>query len=108
MVYTLDEIRSRVAPIAQKYHVSALYLFGSYARGTAHEDSDLDILVDTNGTPLKSLLSLGAFQNELSEALSKRVDLVSLSALTQSAQMPSDDDFRDAVLKEKVCLYAFT
>ena len=50
MIYTLEEIRSRTLPIIQKYHIPAMYLFGSYARGQATEDSDLDFLVDTTGT----------------------------------------------------------
>ena len=31
MVYTLDEIRRRVQPVAEKYHLKAVYVFGSYA-----------------------------------------------------------------------------
>ena len=37
MICTLDEIRRIIVPIAQKYNLSAVYLFGSYARGTARE-----------------------------------------------------------------------
>ena len=57
MIYTLAEIKSRVLPIIQKYNIPAMYLFGSYARGDATEESDLDFLVDTTGTRLTSLLS---------------------------------------------------
>ena len=45
MVYTLDEIRRRVQPVAEKCHLKAVYVFGSYARGDAREDSDVDLLV---------------------------------------------------------------
>ena len=54
MVYTVDEIRQIVHPIAERYGLQAVYLFGSYARGTASEDSDIDLLIDTTGTELKS------------------------------------------------------
>ena len=37
LIYTLDEIRRIVLPIAQKYRLPAVYLFGSYARGAAAE-----------------------------------------------------------------------
>ena len=47
MIYTLEQIRDAVAPIAKKYQIPAVYLFGSYARGTATEESDIDLLVDT-------------------------------------------------------------
>lgn len=43
-VLTLDEIRKKVAPIAKKYNLKAVFLFGSYARGQAREDSDIDLL----------------------------------------------------------------
>ena len=45
-IYTLDEIRSIANPIAQRYNIAALYLFGSYARGEATAQSDLDFRVD--------------------------------------------------------------
>ncbi|MGN1413478.1 MAG: nucleotidyltransferase family protein [Anaerovoracaceae bacterium] len=44
-ILTLDQIEAIVRPIALKYQVEAVYLFGSYARGEASEDSDLDFLV---------------------------------------------------------------
>ena len=105
MVYTLDEIRQIVQPIARKYRLPAVYLFGSYARGTATEESDLDFLVDTAGTELKSLFALGALYNDLEEAFRKKIDLITVNALTQRIALPSEAQFRDAVWKEKVTLY---
>lgn len=106
MVYTLEQLRARIAPVAKKYGLPGVYVFGSYARGTAGEDSDVDLLVDTTGTALTSLVSLGALYCELEETLGKPVDLVTLSSLRQLAQLPSDQDFRQAVWKEKVSVYA--
>ena len=105
MIYTIDEIRQIVTPIAEKYRLPAIYLFGSYARGTANERSDVDLLVDTTGTQLKSLLTLGALYNDLEEALGKRIDLITVSSLRQRTQIPSEEAFRDTVWKEKVSLY---
>ena len=48
--YTIDEIRRRVTPIAEKSKLRAVYLFGSYARGEAKEESDIDSLFSTGGT----------------------------------------------------------
>lgn len=105
MIYTIDEIRQIVTPIAEKYRLPAIYLFGSYARGTANEHSDVDLLVDTTGTQLRSLLTLGALYNDLEEALGKRIDLITMSSLRQRVQMLSEETFRDTVWKEKVSLY---
>lgn len=46
MVYTLEEIKEKVYPIAEKYALKSVYLFGSYARGEADEASDVDLVVE--------------------------------------------------------------
>ena len=102
MIYTQDQIRQMIAPIAEKYHLKAVFLFGSYARGDATESSDVDLLVDTTGTSLKSLLSLGALYCDLEAAL---IDLVTVSTLEQKAQMPSEAQFRETVIRERVNIY---
>lgn len=57
MIYSIYEIQQRIAPVAKQYGVKAVFLFGSYARGEAREDSDIDLLVDTSGTnPAQSSL----------------------------------------------------
>lgn len=105
MVYTIDELKRIITPITEKYQISAVYLFGSYARGTATADSDIDLLVDTTGTALKSLLALGALYNDLERALEKQIDLITVSSLRQKAQMPSQEQFQNTVWNEKVSLY---
>lgn len=104
MVYTLDEIKRRVLPILEKYRIPAMYLFGSYARGDATEQSDLDFLVDTTGTDLTSLLRLGALYCDLEDAFQKPIDLITISSIMQESSMESDIDFRNTVLKERVRL----
>ena len=37
-VYTLEEIKAIASPIARRYDIAALYLFGSYARGGLYSD----------------------------------------------------------------------
>ena len=103
MIYTQDQIRQMIAPIAEKYHLKAVFLFGSYARGDATESSDVDLLVDTTGTSLKSLL--GALYCDLEAALEKPIDLVTVSTLEQKAQMPSEAQFRETVIRERVNIY---
>ena len=78
MIYSIYEIQQRIAPVAKQYGVKAVFLFGSYARGEAREDSDIDLLVDTSGTNLRSLLSLGALYCDLEAALQN------ISAMPQS------------------------
>lgn len=105
MVYTIAEIAHIVQPIAQRYGLRAVYLFGSYARDTATEDSDIDLLIDTTGTEIKSLLQVAAIYCDMEEALGKPVDLITVSSLKQKAQMPSEKNFRETVWNERVELY---
>ena len=104
MIYSVEQIAQRILPVAQKYGLKAVYLFGSYARGTATEASDIDILIDTSGTNIKSLLSLSAVYCDLEDALQKKIDLITVSSLEQRPQMETDIHFRDAVLKERLTI----
>ena len=105
MVYTMDDLRRIIAPIAAQYGLRAVYVFGSYARGEADADSDIDLLVDLTGTNIRSLLSLGSVYCDLESALGKSIDLLPVSSLEQGSKSASDALFRDAVQKEMVRIY---
>ena len=104
MIYTLDEIKKRILPVIEKYDIPAMYLFGSYARGEATEERDLDFLVDTTGTGLTSLLSLGALYCDLEEVFQKNIDLITVRSVMQNAETESERSFRDTVIRERVKL----
>ena len=78
-VYTIEEIAERVRPIAERYNLGKVYLFGSYARGEATEDSDIDLLVDAES--MKSLITYGGLYGDLLEVLQKELDLVTVRGL---------------------------
>lgn len=104
MIYSIEQIKKMVAPIVKRYNIPAIFLFGSYARGEANENSDIDFLVDTTGTGLNSLMSLGALYCDLEDAFGKRIDLITVRSIMQEPQMPSDEDFKNTVMKERVQL----
>ena len=106
MIYSVDEIKKIVLPVAEKYNLKAVYLFGSYARGTATEESDIDLLIDTEGSGIKSLFQLGAVYCDFEEAFGKEIDLITVSSIEQEMQMPSEAYFRNNVIEERVELYA--
>lgn len=106
MVYSLDEIKKIITPIAEKYRLPAVYVFGSYARGSADDNSDIDFLVDTQGTALTSLFSLGGLYNDLEDAFEKRIDMITVGTIEQTPQMAGHADFRDNVLRERKQIYA--
>ena len=53
----------------------------------------------------KSLLSPGALYCDLEAALGKPIDLVTVSTLEQKAQMPSEAQFRETIIRERVNIY---
>ena len=44
-IYTFEEIKEITKVIFEKYNIKKAYLFGSYAREEAKEDSDIDIMI---------------------------------------------------------------
>ncbi|MCL1803259.1 MAG: nucleotidyltransferase family protein [Eubacteriaceae bacterium] len=82
-IFTIDQLAEIITPIARKYELNAVYIFGSYARGEATPESDIDVLIDKDGTKTKGLYKTIALQNDLEEATGKHVDLVTANALKQ-------------------------
>ncbi len=105
MVYTLEEISRRVRPVAEKYHLKAVYVFGSYARGEAREDSDVDLLIDDTDSGLRGL-AYGGLCYDLEEALEKEISFVTIDSLEQPARHKSDIYFRENVSRERREIYA--
>ena len=67
--------------LAERFGVQELALFGSFARGTAREDSDVDVLVRFNGPPSSN--QYFGVQFYLEDLLGRAVDVVSETALRE-------------------------
>lgn len=76
-ILTINEIRDIVADVLFQYGINYCYLFGSYARDEARENSDVDLLIDTDMTGL----SFFELVEELRTKLHKKVDLLRLNDL---------------------------
>ena len=72
-------LRSELPRLQQQYAVRSLEVFGSFIRGEATENSDLDLLVEFDQTP--TLFSFIRLENELSQLLGIKVDLVMKDSL---------------------------
>ena len=77
-VLTLKTIKEKIKPIMNKHNIKEVYLFGSYARGEANSNSDVDIYCDSGD--LKSLYDEVDFKEELENALNKKVDVVTIGS----------------------------
>ncbi|MBE5808954.1 MAG: nucleotidyltransferase [Clostridiales bacterium] len=95
MIYTLEDIRERAVPIAKKYGIRRLGLFGSYARGEQDRDSDLDFLIDEG--KMKGLFQYMGFVLDLEEAFGCHVDVV-MDGI-------EDTDFLRHIKSDEVVLY---
>ena len=77
-ILTIKQIKERIKPVIDKHGIDEVYLFGSYARGEANSNSDVDIYCSSGD--LKSLLDEVSFIEELESALSKKVDVVTIGS----------------------------
>lgn len=92
---SLSKISKTVQKYAKKYGIEKVYLFGSYARGSADSQSDVDLRIDKG---LAKGLELGGFLSDISEALGVDVDIATTDSLNQ--------EFLDSIKDEEVLIYA--
>ena len=95
-VLTIKEIRTKIKPILNKYGINNIYLFGSYARGEANNDSDVDIYCEKGN--IRSLINQVSLIEELEDALSKHVDIIFTTTRV-------DDYFKNSIMEDmiKIC-----
>ncbi|MDR0548074.1 MAG: nucleotidyltransferase domain-containing protein [Deltaproteobacteria bacterium] len=105
MIYTINELKDRITPVAIKHGLPAVFLFGSYARGEARDDSDVDLLVDRTGTALSGLNALCGLSLELEDAVEKPIDLIYTSSLEQGCTKKQSPYFINNINNEKIKIY---
>jgi len=74
-----SEIKNIILSHLKGFNPVQLGIFGSFARGDNKKGSDIDILVEFREAP--SLLTIIKLENDLSEILGVKVDLVTTGAL---------------------------
>ena len=104
-VFDLERIKRLITPVAKKHKLRSVYVFGSYARNEADENSDIDILIDREGSEIHGIFGMNALYNELKETLGKDIDLVTLQSLNQPSTIRNNADFTENILKEMVKIY---
>ena len=88
----IEQNRAQIRLLAAKRGIRNVRLFGSMARNTASQNSDVDLLVELEDG--RSGLALGGFLQDVSELLGKKVDIVTEQSLHRK--------IREHVLKEAV------
>ena len=94
--FSIDYIRAKTIPIAKKHGVKRLSLFGSYARGEADNESDVDFLIERG--KIRGMLQYFSFVYDLEDEFGCHVDVVTTGI--------SDKEFLDTIKRDEVLLYA--
>lgn len=93
-ILTIDEIKAMLAPIAEKYCVEAILLFGSYAKGSADGKSDVDLIV-FGGSEFHPT-DIFAMAEEIRAALRKQADVYEIREIDPGTP------FYDTIFQEGV------
>jgi predicted nucleotidyltransferase len=94
-LYTITEIKSKITDTANQYGIQRAYLFGSYARGEAAIESDIDICIEKG--KIRTLFQLSGFCRALEETLGNKVDVITTTGLS--------GDFKEQIEKDMVLIY---
>lgn len=97
----LQNLKNIVLPIAQKYGLEAVYLFGSQARGEETPASDYDFYI--RGGSLRGLFQLSGLLQDLKQALRSDVDIVLAPQKPEHGKI--DAYLLDGIKKDGVLLY---
>ena len=92
---SIPVIKERIAPICRRYGVKKAYIFGSYARGAATDESDVDIRIEKGR--IKDLFTLSGFRLDIMEVLGTKVDVLSC--------LPESKFFLNNLKRDEVLLY---
>ena len=76
MIYTIDDLKTNVSAVADKYDIQKIFLFGSYFDHIPNENSDINLLVKY-GINCRGLNRI-KFMNDLERQLKKEVDVINI------------------------------
>ena len=84
----LQSIKTQLEPLFIKHGIVRAVVFGSYAKGTATENSDIDIMIDSEGF----LRGINFFiaQAELSKAIPIESDIFEIREIKKGSKMQAE------------------
>lgn len=85
-IYSVDEIKNVLYPVFVRYNVKKAVLFGSYVKGMADKNSDVDLLLDSR---LRGLKFVGLIE-DVRSALDKEVDVFDETHIIPGSKISSE------------------
>lgn len=92
----ISELQSALSPVFAKYGISRAVLFGSVAAGTATENSDLDLYVDSHLHGLKFV----GFLESVRQAVGMPVDMIDASHIEKGSRIEHEIKSTGVVIYE--------
>lgn len=94
-VINIEYIQQKCEKVFEEYEIEFCYLFGSYAKGKATPESDVDLLISTEVSGLKFY----GLVEEIRTALHKKVDVLNMNQLTDNPELTKE------ILKDGIKIY---
>lgn len=94
-IYTIEDIKAILQPVFVKHNVKKAILFGSYVKGLAEKNSDVDLLLDSG---LKGLKFVGLIE-DVRTVLDKDVDVFDKTHIAENSRISSE------IAKDGVIIY---
>lgn len=98
-IISLEAIKEKTITILRNYPVDKAILFGSYAKGEATNNSDIDLYIDTNGK-LRGLDFIGLLE-VLVDTLGVDIDLIDKSHIEPDSLIIQEIEDGGTVIYEK-------
>ena len=91
----IKQLLSSIFDTEYKDQIEFCFLFGSYAKGYAKENSDIDLCISTNLTGLKFV----GLSETIRNTLHKRIDLIRFSNLSDNFELVGE------IMKDGIKIY---
>ena len=98
-IYTVEELRAILKDILKNFDVKKAILFGSYAKNTPTQKSDIDLVIDSEGK-LLNIYFYGLLE-DLVQKLQKNVDLFEVSEIQKDSKIYNDIQNEGVIIYEK-------
>ncbi len=98
-IYTIEELKNMLKDIFKNFAVKKAILFGSYAKNTPTEKSDIDLVIDSEGK-LLNIYFYGLLE-DLVQKLQKNVDLFEITEIQKDSKIYKDIENEGVIIYEK-------